>query len=339
MMDPVLPGYEIGGEVPSYSFLIHHRPSNTRLLFDLSLRTNWESAFPPPFIKGLRSVGLKSRAGQDIADILATNGVDASEIEGVIFSHHHFDHTGDMTKFPKSVKVIVGPGYTEAFLPSWPTNKEQIESTADLYEGREVMELSFAADDPKVSTIGGFPAYDYFSDGSFYILSTPGHTIGHLSALSRTTSGSGKSSFVFMGGDIVHVNAVFRPTSKHPLPQSIPVPNSKPFSTCACLSESFARMHRLYSQPRGDQLARTTPFCKVAGPEHDLVESQSSADKLADFDGEEDVFVISAHDATLLEVMEFFPQKANDWKVKGWKEEGHWRWLAPCMKSTDNPKL
>ena len=339
MMDPVLPGYEERGRVPSYAFLIHHKPTNNRLLFDLSVRTNWKSAYSPAFVKGVRRMGLEVHVGKDIADVLIANFVSPNDIDAIIFSHHHFDHTGDAGRFPSSVKLLVGPGYKKTFLPGWPANSKNLETTSDLYEGRETIELNFSLDDPKVLSIGNFQAYDYFSDGSFYILSTPGHTIGHLSALARTTSGEDKSTFIFMGGDIVHSNAVFRPTSKYPLPETIPAPDGRPFASHSCLSERFAQMHRLYSEPDGRMLSRTTPFSQLVGPEHDIAESQRSADKLANFDGEENVLTIPAHDASLQHVLEFFPRKVNDWKVKGWKKEGQWRWLAPCMQSRNALKL
>jgi glyoxylase-like metal-dependent hydrolase (beta-lactamase superfamily II) len=339
MMDPVLPGYEEGGRVPSYAFLIHHKPTNVRLLFDLSVRTNWKSAFPPVFVKGVQRMGLEVHVGKDIADVLIENFVNPGEIDAIIFSHHHFDHTGDAGRFPSSTKLLVGPGYKKAYLPGWPANPGHFETTSDLYEGRETTELDFSPEDPKVSSIGNFQAYDYFLDGSFYILSTPGHTIAHLSAFARTTSEDGWSTFVFMGGDIVHSNAVFRPTSKYPLPNTILAPNGRPFASHTCPSERFAQIHPLYLEPNGRRLFRTTPFSQVVGPEHDLAESQRSTNKLANFDGEENILTIPAYDVSLRDVLDFFPRKANNWKEKGWKKEGHWRWLAPCMQSSDASKL
>jgi glyoxylase-like metal-dependent hydrolase (beta-lactamase superfamily II) len=340
MMDPVLPGYEEGGRVPSYAFLIHHKPTNVRLLFDLSVRTDWKSDFPPGFVNGVQRMGLEVHVGKDIADVLIENFVNPGEINAIIFSHHHFDHTGDTGRFPSSTKLLVGPGYKKAYFPGWPANPRQFETISDLYERRETIELDFSPDHPKVLSIGNFQAYDYFSDGSFFILSTPGHTIGHLSALARTTSEDGDwSTFIFMGGDIVHSNAVFRPTLKYPLPSTILAPNGRPFASHTCPSERFAQMHPLYLEPGGGMLSRTTPFSQVAGPEHNLAESQRSANKLANFDGEENILTIPAHDVSLRDVLDFFPRQANRWKEKGCKKEGHWRWLAPCMQSSDTSKL
>lgn len=45
--------------------------------------------------------------------------------------------------------------------------------------GRKVDEIQF---DDKSPVIGGFPAYDYFNDGSFYLLSAPGVGTYHESS-------------------------------------------------------------------------------------------------------------------------------------------------------------
>ena len=85
--------------------------------------------------------------------------------------------------------------------------------------------------------IGDFGAYDFFGDGSFYLLDTPGvsslysdpnvegcpltavqHAQGHISGLARTT----EDTFVFMGGDICHYGGAYRPTEYAPLPSEIP---------------------------------------------------------------------------------------------------------------------
>lgn len=122
-----------------------------------------------------------------------------------------------------------------------------------------------------------------------------------------------------MGEDLVHSNAVFRPSSNYPLADTIPAPNRRPFSSLTCPGERFAQMHRLYSEPGGQVLSRTEPFCKVTGPEYDVAESQRSANKLADFAGEENILTIGAHDRSLLDLWEVFPRKANEWAEKGWK--------------------
>ena len=333
-MSPVLPGYETF-DGPVYCFLIYHEPTNTRLLFDLGIRVDWQTAYSPGFLEVLREEGIGLHVDQDMSELLAKHGISPSDIDSVIFSHHHDDHTGDTTKFPPSTRIIVGPGYKEEYLPGYPEDPDSIDTTSDLYEGREVLEMDFASSDPKVCTIGGFKAYDYFSDGSFYLLSTPGHTVGHLSAIARTVSEDGESTFIFVGGDIVSSNSVFRPSEGIPFPDQVPTMTAHDF----CPGELLEKFHQRYGQQQGKGLTQTTPFCDVAGQDHDLAESQRNTSKLSLFDDEDDIFVVWAHDLHLQDVIEFFPVRANDWKAKGWKQKVHWRWLDPCVKAARAPKV
>ncbi len=58
-------------------------------------------------------------------------------------------------------------------------------------------------------TIGSFSAVDFFGDGSFYLLNSPGHAIGHMSGLARTSTNP--DTFIFMGGDLCHHGGQMRP--------------------------------------------------------------------------------------------------------------------------------
>jgi hypothetical protein len=62
---------------------------------------------------------------------------------------------------------------------------------------------------------------------------------------------------------------------------------------------------------------------------HDVKQAMETLRRLEEFDGHtEQVFTVFAHDATLMDVVEFFPRSSNQWKTKGWAEKGRWRfWL------------
>jgi hypothetical protein len=66
--------------------------------------------------------------------------------------------------------------------------------SADL-KGRRVNELDFDNSKESIS-IGRFKAFDWFEDGSFYLLDVPGHSAGLICGFARVKP----DSFILMGG-------------------------------------------------------------------------------------------------------------------------------------------
>lgn len=221
-----------------------------------------------------------------------------------LHSHHHFDHTGDPSTFPPSTSLIVGPGFKEEFVPGYPTKQDSGVSES-AYQGRDLREISFA--DSKLM-IGRCNAVDFFGDGSLYLLDTPGHAVGHMCALCRTTAGKEgeEDTFIFLGGDCAHHGAEFRPTPYLPLPNEIspsPIPHAHGGSVCPGFL--FASVHRLYPAPE----AATEPFF-IAGETaaRDVEAARVSVGKMSEFDAHGNVFTVVAHDASLLDVVGIFPK-------------------------------
>jgi glyoxylase-like metal-dependent hydrolase (beta-lactamase superfamily II) len=253
-----------------------------------------------------------------VREPLEANGVDGKSIEGIIWSHWHWDHTGDPSTFEKSTALIVGPGFKQNFTPGYPKNQDAPIKESD-YEGRELREIVFN----QGLNIGRFKAFDYFGDGSFYLLDSPGHAIGHMCGLARVTSNP--SSFIFMGGDSCHHGGEFRPSQYLPLPESIsPNPLDLKRNT-PCPGSLFDDIYR-----DGD---KTKPFYGIArlpdgkGVAHDADEAEATLGKVIEADARDDVLVVMAHDETLLPVIDFFPKYANDFMQKGWVREGRWLFL------------
>ena len=74
--------------------------------------------------------------------------------------------------------------------------------------------------------------------------------------------------------------------------------------------------------------SRVEPFydpAKDGG--HDIDETTETIRRLEEFDASEDIFVILAHDESLLSIIDFYPQQANGWKAKGWGSVAKWRFL------------
>ena len=208
-------------------------------------------------------------------------------------------------------------------MPGYPRNKSSMMLDSD-YDGRQVREIEFS--DFK---IGGFQANDFFGDGSFYILNVPGHTVGHISGLARTTP----DTFVFMGGDVCHFGGMFRPTRYVPMPSNIPadVPLVAKTYRFPCPCSIFTACHPLKGQ--GEETARTTRYYEVSRAEGTLYfdpdVAQDSISKLEEFDADPAVFVCVAHDIGLVDVVDWFPSATlNNWKSKGWKEKSRWGFLG-----------
>lgn len=174
--------------------------------------------------------------------------------------------------------------------------------------------------------LGRCKAVDFYGDGSFYLLATPGHTAGHMCALARTSTGGPKDTFMFLGGDIAHHGGEFRPTQYLPIPDQIhPNPLFKPGNHTAapCPGAIFEAIH---PSKCGDQ-PFFVPYTGKPSFHHDAKEAKHSIDKMTEFDAYEDIFPVIAHDLHLKDIIDFYPKPANDWKAKGWKKEGTWRFL------------
>ena len=275
----------------------------------------------------VQSVGGNVHVTADVPDMLNSASVFLSSIDFAIWSHHHPDHTGDLTLFPKSTSLVVGPGFKTRPLtyPGKPVGPNA-ETLHEAFEGRELIELDFGGSASTLK-VAGLRAIDWFDDGSFYLLEAPGHTADHIMALARTSA----DKFVLLAGDGAHHCGEFRPSLLTPLPDTIsPSPFEDSTSASSCPCSLFQSIH-----PSPESF-RTTPFYEAAAHQvEDPVAKRATLDALRTFDRSPDVLIILTHDASLLDVLEFFP-KAD---LTGWekqpsrKDVGQWRFLSDFRKS------
>ncbi len=271
----------------------------------------------------------------------------------MIWSHYHWDHIGDMSLFPPSTEVVVGPGFKSSpqLLPGFP---EKLDSPVLIldFEGRELREIDFTASSLEV---GGYGAYDFFGDGSFYLLGklsvlsetslltshrcadTPGHCIGHMCGLARTTSGD-ESTFQLLGGDICHFVGDIRPNETYPLPNEIPsdeLDHDPSYFPSPCLCSLFTDHHPQLSNDTSPEERQKTPFYKVSSHKAsayiDPSTAQKSVNKLLNLEQDPNVMICLAHDEALLKYLPTFNEDPksdlNDWKHQEWKEKCRWDWL------------
>jgi hypothetical protein len=127
-----------------------------------------------------------------------------------------------------------------------------------------------------------------------------------------------------MAADTVHFGGEFRPSKYLALPEDwhkhVPdvSPDAKPL-------QKILDIHPKKSV--------TEPFFGMSLDFPDDYEAAvRTVEALQRFDADERVLVVFAHDMSLLDVLEFYPARASDWKRKGWKEKGHWRFVAHLQK-------
>lgn len=187
--------------------------------------------------------------------------------------------------------------------------------------GRTLREINFSQGSPPLQ-VGAFRAHDFFGDGSFYLLDTPGHDIGHLAGLARTTTNP--DTFIFMGGDICHHGGEIRPSPYLHIPTNVnyPVPDlirglATPCPGAVEFRELNVKRGRKENEPFYD------PVLVV-----DMAEAVQTIRHSQLADAQTNVFFVFAHDMTISSTVDFFPLSANDWKEKGWRETTLWNFLA-----------
>jgi hypothetical protein len=201
-------------------------------------------------------------------------------------------------------------------MPGYSTNPNGQFNKADI-AGHEILEFSKSDFD---ITVGGMPGYDYFGDGSFYILDAPEHSLGHMNALARTSVELER--FILMTADSVHLGGEFRPTDAVPLPDPV---NVAGLHSCPCPAEILLKHH-----PRR---SGTLPFLGLDRrfPEN-LEDAQKTIERVQDFDVDERDFVVFTHDTSIFDIVEFFPVTADEWRRKGGKEKSRWASLPFLQK-------
>ncbi|KAJ7772627.1 beta-lactamase-like protein [Mycena maculata] len=315
---PVLPGHE-NVSFPLFAFLVEH--NDKRFMFDLGMRKD-PLNFAPSIASGFASGIFILDSPKDITELLEDGGIPLASIDTVIWSHSHFDHIGDMSKFPNSTSLIIGPGTDTAIYPETANASLQ----ASDFAGHHVTELDFTGTH---LTFSGLKAIDFFGDGSFYLLDTPGHLPGHISALARVTP----TSFVSLGGDTFHHAGEARP--RPDFQKNYPCPGHLVEEIKSSISTDYFWSPKS-SDGAFDIVSRAQQLFAVSDlPDSfyaDPVTSQVSLEKIATFDADPDFFVAIAHDMSLVSTLPTFPASLNNWKDSNLKNTSVW-----IFTETSNP--
>ncbi|KAJ7060124.1 hypothetical protein C8F01DRAFT_1294588 [Mycena amicta] len=310
-----------------YAFLLEHTtasgprtstPVTRRFMRDLGIRKDPQNS-APSIAAIVKAFPQALDEPKDITELLIDGGVELTSIEAVIWSHAHVDHFGDMSKFPNSTGLVIGGATdTSVFLPT-PTRRFKPATLLGT--------ISPKSTSPSQSyLIANMPAVDFFGDGSFYLLGTPGHVAGHMTGLVRVTASP--PTFILLGGDTAHHIGAARPRpllqAHFPCPGDILSASRTAVSTDAFWSpDSSLGEFDLPSRTQSMLVLSDTPDGLYVDP----FVAQVSLEKLSQFDADEDVYLVIAHDASLLGALPVFPQSLNDWKKSGLKEKTVWRFL------------
>lgn len=136
-VQPVIKGHETLN-LPTFAFYLKHKKSGRTVMFDLGCRKDWWN-FAPVVHDLIKKAIPGLNVPKNINEILEEGGVDQSKIEALIWSHWHWDHTGDPSLFPKSAELVVGPGFKEAFMPGYPAKKDSPMLETDFEYGLQII--------------------------------------------------------------------------------------------------------------------------------------------------------------------------------------------------------
>lgn len=170
--------------LPMPAFLIEHPEAGPILVdtaFDASVATDRAANF------GRAGAALhrpRMTADDAVPGQLRARGVDPADVRLVVMTHLHYDHASGAGQFPGATFVCDRREWAAA-------------SGGGVLDGYHPPHLIPALDWSTVSFYGDgaepadpFPrSLDLLGDGSIRLVSTPGHTDGHMSVLLRTAGG------------------------------------------------------------------------------------------------------------------------------------------------------
>lgn len=102
------------------AFLIENESLGKKMLFDGGSPKDFHK-FHPAVRQKMDEILVGVSIDKDPDEILIEAGVPLESVDGMIWSHWHFDHHGAPENFPKSTEIVVGPGFKDMFLPGFPT--------------------------------------------------------------------------------------------------------------------------------------------------------------------------------------------------------------------------
>lgn len=170
-------------EIPVPVFLIEH-PVAGRILVDTGFHGSVAVDPRASLGRGMGWLqGRHVRMGPDDSapDQLRARGIDPASVGVVVLTHLHSDHASGLTQFPDATFILDRREWAAA-TEGRALRRGYVRRQFDhAFDYRLV---DFGA--PEVNSYASFGrSLDLFGDGSVRLVSTPGHTLGHMSVVAR----------------------------------------------------------------------------------------------------------------------------------------------------------
>lgn len=168
-------------EIPVVAFLVTH-PAVGHVLIDTGFHPSVAVEPRQAFGRfgGLMFKDVRMEADQAVAAQLRALAIAAADVGVVVMTHLHSDHASGISEFPDSTFVVSAKEWEAAGRGGAASGyfRRQFDHAFDWrtldFDGR---------DSDSFATFGR--GFDLFGDGSVHLVSTPGHTLGHLSVVLR----------------------------------------------------------------------------------------------------------------------------------------------------------
>ncbi|KAF7298306.1 Metallo-beta-lactamase superfamily protein [Mycena kentingensis (nom. inval.)] len=321
---PVVPGHE-SVTFPVYAFLVEH--GTRKLLFDLGARERMWRTLRQRSLGSLRAGHSSSRARGISSTYSGTWGF-RWRASKVLFglTRTLTISCGDMSKFSGSTNLVVG-GDTD--ISTFPTNPNSSLLESD-FAGREVTKIDFGASELKFNDLR---AFDYFGDGSLYLVDAPGVPRRWPPRRPRPRHSLPKPN--------LHPPRRRQLPPRRASPSAPRLPIRLPLPRAPPRLFHHPHLHRpLLLLPGShdghfDLPSRAAPLLSIADAgsvlrfSADPVQGAVTLEKIARWDADEDVLVLIVHDASVVsgDVLPYYPRALNGWKKAGWKQKSVWRFL------------
>jgi len=168
---------------PVFSFLVDH-PSKGKTLLDLGLHHSFVNSTSGNrgWLLG-KIVKTRMDRNKDVVSQLKTINVAPNDIQNIILSHLHLDHPSALPSFQSntSVSVFVDKDELKAAKAPFSLFKGYVKSH---FKDFLLQPMQYNLSVPPFDQV-----WDFFTDGSLFIIKTAGHSPGHISVILNSEDG------------------------------------------------------------------------------------------------------------------------------------------------------